>query len=193
MYWFFGPLIVSATATIVPLIEAGTIDTSSKSFSGSAIVLIGFVIIGIAELIAYKCAQREEENIWRKWIEFFQHLGVGGTFACIGVYTSLSSAQDALKYIISFVLYGLFSVIYLWKYKFTAKVLERIVQVIQDGLIISVMAIFLFKEEYIGVHHVDFYALVIVIALEILVTIIKFCLFCKNRGDDEEGESAVSP
>jgi hypothetical protein len=58
MYWFFGPLIYSATSTLVPIVEAGNINTSNKDFTGSAIVIIGFLVIGIAELIAYKCAQR---------------------------------------------------------------------------------------------------------------------------------------
>ena len=193
MYWFFGPLIVAATTTLVPLIQAGTLSTSSKDFSGSAIVLIGFLLIGIIELIAYKCAQREEENIWRKWIEFFQHLGVGGTFASIGVYNTSTNSQDTLKYVISFVIYGLFALIYLWKYKFAAKVLERLVQIVQDGLIIATMAIFMFKSEYINSHHVDFYALAVVIVLELLVTLIKFCLFCRNKEDDDEDGDAVSP
>ena len=68
MYWFFGPLIYAATNTLIPHIEAGTLDTNNKDAAGSIIAILGFVIIAIVELIAYKCAQRAEENIWKKWI-----------------------------------------------------------------------------------------------------------------------------
>ena len=41
----------------------------------------------------------------------------------MGVYTAMPSNQDTLKYIIPNVFYGIFALIYLIKYKFTAKVI----------------------------------------------------------------------
>ena len=165
MYWFFGPLILAATKTIITHQEAGTLMEYSKDLAGCIIVIVGFVAIAIVELIAYKCAQREEENIWKKWIEFFTHLAVGGTFACVGVYSSKVDTQDKLSYVIPNVFLGLFAIIYLIKYKFSAKVFERILQIAQDGIIIATLNIFFFKYDWINQHHIDFYALVVVAAI----------------------------
>lgn len=57
MYWFFGLLIYAATDTLLKYIDGTT--SNSKDLYGSAIVIGGFVVIGIVELIAYKVAQRE--------------------------------------------------------------------------------------------------------------------------------------
>ena len=191
MYWFFVPLLHAAVSTLAPHIQAGTATAAGKDVSGSVIVIVGFIAIAIVELIAYKCAQREEENIWKKWIEFFTHICVGGTAACLGVYQSISSTQNALKYVIPYVFLGIFALIYLIKYKFAAKVVERLLVIVQDGLIITTLCIFFYRYEYINTHHIDFYALVIVIAIEILLTFIKFVIFCRNKGDDDD--DAVAP
>ena len=86
-----------------------------------------------------------EENIWKKWIEFLTHLFVGGTFALIAVYEGKASTQDGLKYVIPNAFTGIFAIIYLIKYKFSAKVFERILQIVQDGIIIATLNIFFFK------------------------------------------------
>lgn len=66
MYWFFGPLVYAAVTTLIPFIE--TSSFSSTNFYSSTIVVIAFLGIALVELIAYKVAQKMEENIWRKWI-----------------------------------------------------------------------------------------------------------------------------
>ena len=66
MYWFFAPLIYAGVATIVPLIEADTIKKAN--FYAGVVTVLAFFVLALIELIAYKVAQREEENIWKKWI-----------------------------------------------------------------------------------------------------------------------------
>lgn len=66
MYWFYGPLVYAAVSVLIPFVEASSF--SSNNFYASAIVVIAFLGIALVELIAYKVAQREEENIWKKWI-----------------------------------------------------------------------------------------------------------------------------
>lgn len=56
---------------------------------------------------------------------------------------------------------------------------------IQDGLIITILNIFILKPQYIIDYLLDFYGLVIVIIIEVIVLIVKFVIYCK-RGDDEE-------
>ena len=109
----------------------------------------------------------------------------------IAVYEGKASTQDGLKYVIPNAFTGIFAIIYLIKYKFSAKVFERILQIVQDGIIIATLNIFFFKYEWINQHYLDFWALVVVMAIEVLMTFIKFIIFCKNKGDEEEEQ--VSP
>lgn len=110
----------------------------------------------------------------------------------VGVYSSLSHTQDGLRYVIPNVLIGIWAVLYLIFYKFTAKVFERILQIAQDGIIIATLNIYFFKYDWINQHYIDFYALAIVIAIEVIMTFIKFVVFCKNGGADRD-EEAVAP
>lgn len=185
MYWFFGPLLAAAVGVIYDGIKNSDMGTD---FIAGIIVVVAFVAISIVELVAYKVAQRPEENAFRKWVEFFSHYAVGATFACITIYNKVSdqSTKDAMKYLIPNVFLGLFSLFYIIKYKFTFKVVERIFMFIQDALIIAVLNIFVHKYEYIIENHIDFYALAIVLAIELIEVFIKFIMFCKKG--EEEGE-----
>ena len=108
---------------------------------------------------------------------------VGATAGLVALYSNRASSQDTLKYIIPNAFTGLFAIIYLIKYKFAAKVFERLLQIVQDGLIITTLNIFFFKYDWITMHHIDFYALVVVMVIEVLLTFIKFIMFCRNKGD----------
>lgn len=65
MYWFFAPLVYYSTYIVVNGLQASSMG---NNFIAGVIVLAVFLVISIVELIAYKVAQREEENIWKKWI-----------------------------------------------------------------------------------------------------------------------------
>jgi hypothetical protein len=83
MYWFFGPLIIAATGAIIDGLKNSNMG---NDFIAGIIIAVGFVAISFAEIIAYKVAQRSEENPFRKWVEFFSHYMVGLTLACTIVY-----------------------------------------------------------------------------------------------------------
>lgn len=65
MYWFFAPLVFYSTNTVVTGLKSSSMG---NDFIAGVIVLAIFLVISIVEVIAYKVAQREEENIWKKWI-----------------------------------------------------------------------------------------------------------------------------
>jgi len=65
MYWFFGPLVMAAAGAIIDGVQNNTMN---NDFIAGIIIVVGFVAISIAELVAYKVAQRAEENSFRKWI-----------------------------------------------------------------------------------------------------------------------------
>jgi hypothetical protein len=98
-----------------------------------------------------------------------------------------------MKYLIPNVFIGLYVLFYVIKYKFTFKVVERIFMIVQDGLIIATLDIMVFNFQYILDYHIDFYALAIVLAIEIIEVFIKFIMFCKKGSDDDDEEAAVSP
>lgn len=191
MYWFYGPLIAAGAGAIIDGIKNSKMD---NNFIAGIIIVVGFVAISFAEIIAYKVAQRAEENPFRKWVEFFSHYMVGPTLICVVVYSKItsSSVQSAMKYLIPNVFIGLFALFYIIKYKFTFKVVERIFQFVQDGIIIAVLDIMVFQYQYIIDYHIDFYALAIVLAIELLEVFIKFIMFCK-KGNDDDDEGVVSP
>lgn len=89
---------------------------------------------------------------------------VAGVF----VFTALkTTSNDVLKYIV-IVFLVLFSLIYLIKYKFTLKVMERIIVFIQDAIILAVFIIYTQDYNIIADNAIDFYALCVVIVLEVI-------------------------
>lgn len=98
-----------------------------------------------------------------------------------------------MKYLIPNVFIGLYVLFYVIKYKFTFKVVERIFVIVQDGLIIAILNIMVFNFQYILDYHIDFYALAIVLVIEVIEVLIKFIMFCKKGSDDDDEEAAVSP
>lgn len=120
---------------------------------------------------------------------------VGLTFAAFATYQNITDTKvrDAMKYIIPNVFIGLYALFYIIKYKFTFKVVERIFMFIQDGLIIAILNIFIHKYSYISDYRIDFYALAIVLAIELIEIFIKFILYCKKGSDDDDVEAGVTP
>lgn len=64
LHWFMGPMVYYATQNVVDGIKG----QMGSNFIAGVVVLAIFVGIITAELIAFKMAQREEDNIWRKWV-----------------------------------------------------------------------------------------------------------------------------
>ena len=83
--------------------------------------------------------------------------------ALLAIYVQISSASIA-KYLLNVPL-ALYALIFLWKYKFSLKVIERIVVGVQDAVIIAVYNIFVANYSYITSYSLDFFALAIVILL----------------------------
>jgi hypothetical protein len=192
MYWFYGPLIFYSVTTLIPLIDGGNYQ-QSIDFRAACVVIILFVVISVVEVIAYKIAQKPEENAGRKWIEFCSHYMVAGTMTLCAVYSAKTSSRDTIRYLIPNLFLGIFAIVYLIAYKFSAKVLERVIQIVQDAIIIVILNIMVFKYQIILDTQLDFFALVVVMALEILVLFVKFIAYCKNKNEEESSEVAPEP
>lgn len=79
---------------------------------------------------------------------------------------------------------AVYSLIYLIKYKFTLKVMERIFVIVQDGIILAVFIIYFVDYNIIADNAIDFWALVVVIVIEIIELLVKLVNRCKNGDDD---------
>lgn len=97
-----------------------------------------------------------------------------------------------MKYLIPNLFTGLFSLVYLFYYKFSAKVIERLLMLVQDTVIIATLNLFIFKYDLIVENDIDFYAIAAVLIIEVLEVLIKFIMFCKNSGDGDM-DASVAP
>jgi len=71
--------------------------------------------------------------------------------------------SDAKYYIYASL--GIFEIIYLFKYKFAFKVFERILFLIQEGIVLTLFSLFIFNSSYIIDNNLDFFGLLIVVVL----------------------------
>jgi hypothetical protein len=81
----------------------------------------------------------------------------------VAINIQIGSAGIA-KYLINVPL-GIYMLLNLWKYKFSFKVLERIIVFIQDGAIIAAYNIFIENYSYLTTYNLDFFGLALVICL----------------------------
>ena len=65
MYWFYGPLVAVASGAIIDGVQQKNMN---MNFIAGIIIVAAFVAISFVEIIAFKVAQRSEENPFRKWI-----------------------------------------------------------------------------------------------------------------------------
>jgi len=77
-------------------------------------------------------------------------VGLTLTFVVIYLKLTTSSTRDAMKYLIPNLFIGLFAVLYLIKFKFSLKVVERVFMFIQDAIIITILNIFVHNYQYIA-------------------------------------------
>lgn len=101
----------------------------------------------------------------------------------VAVFKTYTNA-DITKYFLNGSL-GIYFIIFIIKYKFAYKVVERISVFLQDAIIITVYNIFVLNYSYITQYNLDFFGIVIVGGLELLFLFPKLVRFFRN--DEEDG------
>jgi hypothetical protein len=145
----------------------------------------------LLELIAYKCSEEEDEDNWKKWIEFWSQLRI----AVIVLLISVSySSTPTTKY----VLYApilLYDIFHLVKYNNSFKVFEKLVFVLQESLLITIYSMFIFDQGHIKQYSLDFIAVAATILLELLQLLLRIYSHCKLKGSDGliKNEDAYTP
>lgn len=85
-----------------------------------AVVLGVLTLLPFFQLIGYKCIQEENDNIWRKWIEFFNYLRALSVSALLGLSLYYNDTYYCHFIIIPLILYGF---IYVWKGEFKYQIM----------------------------------------------------------------------
>jgi hypothetical protein len=131
------------------------------NFDAAVIVAAIIFVWMFVELIGHSCVQKSEENNWKKWCDFFSNFRMLSVMALVVV--SLKNDQMA-KYFI----YGpivIYDIVFLLKYKFTFKIFERFIFIVQEAVLITVFSLFLFNKQYIADNNLDLLGLALVILL----------------------------
>ena len=184
--WCFGPLVYLSTGQMVSQLQAGKSITGWNLLGPAVVCVVLFVWMWV-ELIGYRCVQREEENGWKKWCDFFSHFRMAAVMALLVVSSQVNSLAQ-------YFVYGpivIYDLVFLVKYKFTFKVAERLVFIIDEAVLLVVFSCFLFNPQYIYNNNLDLLGLAIVILLDLLLFIPKLVSHCKN--DEEQSDPEVNP
>jgi hypothetical protein len=94
-----------------------------------------------------------------------------------------STVNSMAKYFI----YGpivIYDIVFLIKYKFTFRIFERIIFIVEEGVLITVYSLFIFGSHYIYDNNLDLIGLALVIFLELMLFIPKLISYCKNEEED---------
>jgi hypothetical protein len=183
--WFMVPLVYYSTKLLITKLKANLLVSLD---SISCLVVLGVVFLLIHfELIGYKCTQKEEENVWKKWMEYFSNWRI----ISVVVIVVLSSDVNSLaKYFI----YGplvIFDIFYVIKYKFSFRVFERVFFLLGEAVIITLYSLFIFYPSYIQLYDLDCLGLALVILLDLILFFPKLYSYCK--GDGEETDPEINP
>lgn len=184
--WSFGPLVYMSTGQIVTQLQGGK-SIMGWNFLAPAVVCVVLFLWMFVELIGYKCIQREEENTWKKWCDFFSHFRMASVMALIVISAQVNSLAQ-------YFIYGpivIYDLVLLIKYKFTFKVMERLIFIIDEAILLVVFSCFIFNSQYIYTNNLDLLGLAIVILLDLLLFIPKLVSHC--RSDEDQSDPEVNP
>ena len=72
--WIYVPLVTNSTIALLKVINLTTTTIDLTTILAPAIVLGFLALLPFIQLIVLKCIQKENTNIWIKWLEFFGYL-----------------------------------------------------------------------------------------------------------------------
>ena len=157
--WSYLPLTYYSLYFMIKSIQ-GTKD----SLISSIVVLAFCLLFPVIQLIAYKCIQKEDEDIWRKWIEFFSYLRLI-LVAVLVVCADLM--QSTAPYYFIYGIYVLYAVIYAWKNKFVFPVGGRIIFILGELCAMTVSFFFIFQKALMVDYYLDLFFISGILLLDV--------------------------
>jgi len=150
-------------------------NSTGQDFIASAFVLGYFAAVCFIELIVY--ATIPAASKMTKWNELFDHSRMAMMVVLIAV-------GDKIYINAKYALYGpilVFDIVYIFTYNFVCKVFERILFILSEATFIALYTLFLTNTAYINTYNLDFFAIAIIIAIEIIVILMRMCYRCKSK------------
>lgn len=185
--WFSVPLAYYCTYQIITSIRSSAFNPQEVNFMFAAIIAIIIVVWMFVELVGHGCVQKPEENNWKKWCDFFSNFRIISIMALVPI-------SDKIDPIAKYFIYGpivIYDIVFLVKYKFNFKVFERVLFIIQEGVLITLFSLFIFNTQYLFDNNLDLFGLAIVILADLLLFIPKLVSTCKSAEDEED--PAINP
>lgn len=180
MRWFAVPLVYYSTQLIITNISANKImDVNFLPPAGTCLFLFIWMFV---ELIGHKCVQREEENNWKKWCDFFSSFRIYGVVALVVV----GSQSNVIGRYFAYGSIFIYDLVFLLKYKFTFRVCERVIFIIEEGILITIFSLFMFNSKYIFDYNLDLIGLALVIFFELIMFVPKLISYCKSDEDQSD-------
>ena len=156
----------------------------------SIVVLAACLLFPIFQLIAYKCIQKEDEDIWRKWIEFFSYLRLILVAVLVVCAQLLSSTAP---YYFIYGIYVLYTIIYAWKNKFVFPVGGRIVFVLGELCAMTISFFFIFQISLMKDYYLDLFFISGILLLDICYYIAMTVYLVKYGMPKDGGSEKVHP
>lgn len=185
--WFSGPLAYYTSEQIITSIQAGNLNPLQVNFMYALIIAIILVVWMFVELIGHACVQKPEENNWKKWCDFFSNFRMLSIMAIVSV-------SNLINPMAKYFIYGpiiIYDIVFLVKYKFNFKVFERILFIVQEGVLITLFSLFIFNPQYIFNNNLDLFGMALAILIDLLLFIPKLVSTCKSA--EEEEDPAINP
>lgn len=135
--WIYVPLVTSSTSTLLTAFNLTSIDLTT--ILPPAIVLGVLALLPFIQLIVLKCIQKENTNIWIKWLEFIGYLRLLATSILIALYIQYGNVVYLHLVMIMVIIYP---ILHTWKGDFKYPVMERIIFIIGEAAFLSLYYLF---------------------------------------------------
>lgn len=137
--WIYVPLVTNSTIALLKVINLTTTTIDLTTILAPAIVLGFLALLPFIQLIVLKCIQKENTNIWIKWLEFFGYLRLLATSILIALYIQYVNVIYLHLVMIMVIIYP---ILYVWKGDFKYPVMERIIFILGEAAFLSLYYLF---------------------------------------------------
>jgi len=137
--WIYVPLVTNSTIALLKVINLTTTTIDLTTILAPAIVLGFLALLPFIQLIVLKCIQKENTNIWIKWLEFFGYLRLLATSILIALYIQY---VNVIYLHLVMIMVIINPILHVWKGDFKYPVMERIIFILGEAAFLSLYYLF---------------------------------------------------
>lgn len=173
--WIYLPLVYHSTIFISKAIDGQTDYNDMGDFIWAGAILGICMLFPLFQLIGYKCIQKEDTPIWRKWTQYFGYIRLGSVGVLLGLATNYANDLYLHLAMIGIIIYPL---IHLWKGEFKYPIAERIIFIIGEAAFLTIYFLFKYGPSLITDYDLDFLLLAGVLLLDVLLYFVRAIRMC---------------